>query len=270
MTLVTESKVSQSKATRSTTSITDKTIWLVGASSGIGEALALRLAEAGNMVIVSARSEDKLHDVAKLHPQNISVLAADISKDNDAAEITQRLHSITDHIDIVIVAAGTVEYEDDLSLDPAMYRRVFDVNFFGTVNAISIAKPFLEAAPQKGYIVGLSSQSMMIGFSRAQAYGASKAAVDYFLHTLMIDLPQREFDVSVVRPGFVKTPMTSVNDFPMPFLMSADQAAGRILRGMEKRQRLIVFPKRLSCILRVLSCMPSLWYKYLGPKTSRD
>ncbi|MFT7388670.1 MAG: short-subunit dehydrogenase [Candidatus Endobugula sp.] len=253
-----------------TSSITDKTIWLIGASSGIGEMLTLRLAEAGNMVIVSARSEDKLEALAKVHPQNISVLATDISKDDDIPAITQRLQAMTDHIDIIIMAAGTVEYEDDLSFDAAMYRRVFDVNFFGMVNAVAIAKPFLEAAPQKGYIVGLSSQSMMIGFSRSQAYGASKAAVDYFLHTLMIDLPQRKYDVSVVRPGFVKTPMTSVNDFPMPFLMSAEEATQRILRGMEKRQRLIVFPKRLSCILRLLSWMPCIWYKYLGPKTSRD
>jgi short-subunit dehydrogenase len=252
------------------TTITDNTIWIVGASSGIGEALAIRLMEAGNFVIVSARSEDKLTALAQRNPQRISALPMDISKEADIASISQRLQSITDYIDIVIIAAGVAEYEDGLSLDTAMYRRVFDVNFFGMVNTIAIAKPFLEASSHKGYIVGLSSLSMMIGFSRAEAYGASKAAVDYFLHSLRIDLPQRKFDVSVVRPGFVTTPMTSVNDFPMPFLMTADQAADRILRGMEKRKRLIVFPKRLSMILSLLSCLPSLWYKYLGPKTSRD
>jgi len=251
------------------TTITDKTIWIVGASSGIGESLAIRLMEAGNFVIVSARSEDKLAALAQRNPQRIVPLPIDISKDSDVTSISQGLQAITDSIDIVIVAAGVVEYENDLLLDAAMYRRVFDVNFFGMVNAIAIAKPFLEASPHKGYIVGLSSLSMMIGFPRAEAYGASKAAVDYFLHSLMIDLPQRKFDVSVVRPGFVKTPMTSVNDFPMPFLMTAEQAAGRILRGMEKRQRVIVFPKRFAVMLRLLSCLPWLWYKYLGPKTSR-
>jgi short-subunit dehydrogenase len=252
------------------TNITDKTIWIVGASSGIGESLAIRLMEAGNSVIVSARSEDKLNTLAQRNPQRISVLPVDISKEAEADSISQGLQLITDHIDIVIVAAGVVEYEDELSLDTAMYRRVFDVNFFGMVNAIAIAKPFLEASSHKGYIVGLSSLSMMIGFSRAEAYGASKAAVDYFLHSLMIDLPQRKFDVSVVRPGFVSTPMTSVNDFPMPFLMTAEQAADRILRGMEKRQRVIVFPRRLAMLLRLLCWLPCLWYKYIGPKTSRD
>lgn len=250
--------------------ITDKTIWLVGASSGIGKCLATQLAKAGNTVIVSARSEDKLQALAEENPHNITALPADISKDDDISDIRQRLQSITDHLDIVIVAAGVVEYEDDVSLKTDMYRRVFDVNFFGTVNTLAIAKPLLEKAPQKAYIVGLSSQSMMIGFPRAQAYGASKAAVDYFLHALMIDLPRRKFDVSVVRPGFVETPMTSVNDFPMPFLMDAEAAAERILRGMEKRKRLIVFPRRLALILRLLSCLSSFWYNYLGPKASRD
>ncbi|MGS2718225.1 SDR family NAD(P)-dependent oxidoreductase [Eionea flava] len=252
------------------TSITDKTIWIVGASSGIGKSMAIKLAAAGNTVIVSARSEEKLHALVKTHPNNLTALPADISQDSHVDDIKQRLRGITEHIDIIVIAAGTVEYEDDVSLTTAMYRRVFDVNFFGTVNALAIAKPLLEAAPQKSHIVGLSSQSMMIGFPRAEAYGASKAAVDYFLHALMIDLPRRQFDVSVVRPGFVETPMTSVNDFPMPFLMNADKAADRILRGMEKRKRLIVFPKRLSFILRLLSCIPGFWYNCLGPKTSRD
>jgi short-subunit dehydrogenase len=252
------------------TTITDKTIWIVGASSGIGESLAIRLMEAGNFVIVSARNEDKLNALVQRNPQRLTAFPMDISQESNKDVISENLGAITDSIDIVIIAAGVAEYEDGLSLDTAMYRRVFEVNFFGMVNVIAIAKPFLEASPHKGYIVGLSSLSMMIGFSRAEAYGASKAAADYFLHSLMIDLPQRKFDVSVVRPGFVKTPMTSINDFPMPFLMTAEQAADRILRGMEKRKRLIVFPKRLSMILRLLSWLPCFWYQYLGPKTSRD
>lgn len=252
------------------TTITDKTIWLIGASSGIGEALALRLADAGNFVIASARSQDKLAALVEHHPQRMSALPVDIADTSTSEAIKQQLLAITDSIDIVIIAAGVVEYEDNLSLDVAMYRRVFDVNFFGLVNAVAIAKPFLEASPHKAYIVGLSSLSMMIGFPRAEAYGSSKAAVDYFLHSLMVDLPPRKFDVSIVRPGFVKTPMTSVNDFPMPFLMSAEEAANCILRGMEKRQRLIVFPRRLSAILRILSWLPCLWYRHLGTKASRD
>lgn len=238
--------------------MSNKTVWLVGASSGIGRALALKLVAAGNFVIVSARRQAQLDELVQLHPTKMAVLKADLSQDNNEI-VSAQLTQLTDVIDVVVVAMGTVEYEEDVALDVAMYRRVFDANFFGVVNALSIAKPFLEASEQRGYIVGISSLSMMLGFSRAQAYGASKAAVDYFLHTLLIDLPKRKFDVSIVRPGFVETPMTSVNDFPMPFLMSPEQAAERILKGMQKRKRLIVFPRRLSIILGILSWCSSIW-----------
>lgn len=249
--------------------ITHKTIWIVGSSTGMGRALALRLAEAGNFVIVSARSADKLDEVVKQHPKNMVALPVDMNHADDPTVLQEQLAQITDVIDILVMAQGTVEYENDMTFDAALYRRVFETNFFSFVNTLAVAKPFLEASEQRAYIVGLSSMSMMIGFSRAEAYGASKAAIDYFLHSLVVDLPQRKFDVSIVRPGFVATPMTSVNDFPMPFLMSAEQAADRIIKGMEKRRRLIIFPRRLYSILTVFSWLSCLWYRYLGPKTSR-
>lgn len=260
-----------STTTNKTTNIAikDQTIWIVGASSGIGRSLALQLAEAGNFVIISGRREDSLKEVAEHFPKRISALTMDASDVGDGSDLRDKLQAITDAIDIVIMAAGTVEYEDSLELDVNMYKRVFDGNFFSMVNTLAIAKPFLEAAQQRAYIVGISSLSMMIGFPRAEAYGASKAAADYFLHSLSLDLPQRKYDVSIVRPGFVETPMTSTNDFPMPFLLSAEEAATRIIRGMEKRKRLIVFPKRLYFIIKFLSWFPTLWYRYLGPKTSR-
>ncbi len=255
------------------TTLTDKTIWIVGASTGIGRSLAIKLAKAGNFVIASARSEDKLSQLAVSYPDRIYPLPLDVAQiDHDKKRqksVEQKLQHITDVIDIVIIAAGTVEYQDDMDLDTAMYRRVFDANFFGMVNTVAIAKPFLAASQQRAYIVGISSLSMMIGFSRAEAYGASKAAADYFLHSLCVDLPKRKYDLSIVRPGFVETPMTSVNDFPMPFIMSADVAADRIIRGMEKRKRLIIFPRRLYFIIKLMSTFSYFWYQYIGPKTSR-
>lgn len=253
--------------------LSNKTVWLVGASSGIGRSLACKLAEAGNFIIATARSEDKLNELVNLYPKNIVALSANMNNvDNTQAltsEFTRKLRSITDVIDVLIMAQGIVEYEDDLSLDIAMYRRVFETNFFSYINTLSIAKPLLEAAEQKAYIVGISSLSMKTGFPRAEAYGASKAAIDYFLHALYIDLPKRKFDVSVVRPGFVATPMTANNDFSMPFLMSADTAAERIIKGMEARKRIISFPRRLVFILSVFSTLSILWYRYIGPKLSR-
>ncbi len=250
--------------------ITGKTIWVVGASSGIGSALAEQLVDAGNFVIVSARSQDKLEQLVSYQPKKMAYIPMDVTTTDNNAIVIDQLQNITDTIDIVIMAAGTVAYEDNLEFDVEMYRQVFDVNVIGMVNTLAIAKPFLERTQQRAYIVGVTSLSMMIGFPRAEAYGASKAAADYFLHSLFVDLPKRKYDVSVVRPGFVKTPMTSENDFPMPFLMSADDAAKRIINGMKKRKRLIVFPKRLQIILQLLAYFPCLWYNYLGPKASRE
>ena len=252
------------------TSLHDKTIWITGASSGIGYELALQLAEMGNYVIATARNIEKLHQLVSLCPEKIIALPGDISDASNRNQLTSALHEITDTLDVLVMSAGVVGYEDNLNLSPEMYQRVFATNFFGLVNTLAVAKPFLEKSQNKAHVVGLSSMSMMIGFPRAQAYGASKAAADYFLHSLCVDLPQRKFDVSVVRPGFIKTPMTDANDFAMPFLMSAEDAASRIIKGMLKRKRLIEFPSRLGWIIRMLSFFPSLWYGVLGPRASRN
>jgi len=248
----------------------DNIIWVTGASSGIGKALSMKLAEQGNFVIISARKLPPLIAMVEQFPNNMAALAVDVSDATSLSVVSQQLSEITDVVDVVIMSAGTVIYEDNLDFDHASYQHVFGVNFFGMLNTIAVVKPFLERAQQKAYIVGVSSLSMMIGFSRAEAYGASKAAADYFLHALSIDLPKRKYDVSIVRPGFVDTPMTSVNDFPMPFLMTPDEAADRIISGMERRRRVIAFPRRLSILLRVMSWFPSFWYRYIGPRTSRN
>lgn len=249
--------------------IKGKTIWITGAGTGIGRELALKLA-LDNFVIISGRRPQPLQALVEQFPNNICALPMDVSDDQARAAVTQSLKEITDVLDIVIMAAGAVAYEDNLDFNHQEYQTVFGANYFGLVNTVAIAKPFLARSQQKAYIVGLSSLSMMIGFTRAEAYGASKAAADYFLHALSIDLPKRKYDVSIVRPGFVETPLTAANDFPMPFLMTAEEAALRILRGMEKRQRLIVFPRRLSFLLKLLSYLPWLWYSWLGPKTRRN
>lgn len=250
--------------------IRNKTIWITGASSGIGYELAVQLAEKGNFVIASARSQDKLIGLVQRFPQRIVAVPADISKADERQSLSEKLSEVTDTIDIVVMCAGVVGYEDNLNFSDEMYQHVFGANFFGLVNTISVAKPFLAKSQQRAYIVGVSSMSMMLAFPRAQAYGASKAAADYFLHTLCIDLPKREYDVSIVRPGFIETPMTSENDFPMPFIMSSQEAAKRMIAGMEKRKRLIEFPRRLGWLIRFISWFPSLWYGVLGPKSSRN
>lgn len=246
-----------------------KTVWLTGASSGIGRILALKLAKMGCTVIISARRLEVLKEVAKNAPQQILPLAFDVSDIDQRDRIREQLAERIESIDIALFVAGVVEYEDDLSFDAKRYQHVFDINFFGLVNSVAIAMPLLKQSKHKPYIVGVTSLTVLAGFPRAEIYGASKAAADYFLQALRMDLDPNEFDLSIVRPGFVKTPMTSVNDFPMPFIMSAEAAADRIISAMERRKLFVNFPKRFSFLLKLLSSVSSIWYKILGPKMNR-
>lgn len=246
-----------------------KTVWITGASSGIGRVLSSKLAKLGCTVVISARRADALEEVAMQAPHQILPLAMDVTDAHQRGQMMSKLAERVESIDIAIFVAGVVEYEDDLSFDIARYQRVFDVNFFGLVNSVAIAMPFLNKSAFKPHIVGVTSMTILAGFPRAEIYGASKAAADYFLKSLKMDLPPDKFDVSIIRPGFVKTPMTSVNDFPMPFIMSADKAAERIIKAIKKRKLFDDFPKRFSLLLKLLSSFSRIWYNVFAVKMNR-
>ncbi len=246
-----------------------KTVWITGASSGIGRVLSLKLAKLGCTVVISARRADVLQEIAQQAPRKILPLAADIADSKLRDQISAQLQDRVEAIDVAIFSAGVAEYEDDLRFYCEQYQRVFDVNFFGLVNSVAIAMPLLKKSSYKPYIVGITSMTIFAGFPRAEVYGASKAAADHFLKSLRMDLPTSEFDVSIIRPGFVRTPMTSVNDFPMPFIMSAEAAAERIVNAMNKRKLFVNFPWRLSIVLKLLSRCPRIWYNLLAAKMRR-
>ena len=256
--------------------IENKTIWITGASSGIGATLALQLAATGNTVIASARSADQLQGLAARandYSGQILPFVCDVTLDEQTADFRSQLSELTDYLDILIICAGRCEYIDDAELDVALFRRVYDVNVFGAVNAASVALPLLEEAAQKNQtgkpqIVAVASLSAVTGLPRAEAYGSSKAAMIYLFNTLRLDL-QKRIDVTIVNPGFVDTPMTRQNDFPMPFIMQPSAAAERIVKGIEKRKLTLNFPLRLWLSLKIPSLIPSVWYRYLGPKLAR-
>ena len=250
--------------------------WLTGASSGIGRELALQLAQQGHRVYMSARSASALSAIADAYPELLIPLPCDVSDD---AALPQIFASLPEPLqprwlDGLIAAAGTCEYVDLPELDPASLRRVMDVNHFGTVNACKTALPLLRAAaadPARGrpVIAGVCSMSVYTAFPRAEAYGAAKAAQRYFLESLRCDIGH-DIDVTVIYPGFVSTPMTVANDFPMPFCLSAEDAAGRIIAGLARRPRSLAFPWQLHCILKLAAWLPGLWYSVLVPRLSRQ
>ena len=192
------------------------------------------------------------------------------SEGGESIEVLQQaLKSKTDYCDIVLCCAGVAEYEDDLTFDVDMYRRVFDVNFFAVVKTLKAALPLLKKSEGRAQFVAVGSLSSLIGFPRAEAYGASKAALDYFMAALKADFVNLPVDTTIVRPGFVKTALTDKNDFDMPFLVSAERAAEDIVEGIAKRKDTIEFPKRLSWIIRTMARVKLLWYKLIAPKMTR-
>ncbi|MFA0792535.1 SDR family NAD(P)-dependent oxidoreductase [Microbulbifer echini] len=248
--------------------IRDRTLWITGASSGIGRALVLRFVAHNNVVIASGRRREALEELQQIAPARIHVLDCDVADDQSMAAISERLRALTDHLDTVIACAGTCEYDDDLQLENAMYRRVFDVNFFGVVNTLRCALPLL-AISQSPLFAALGSLSSVVPFPRAEAYGSSKAALDYFLASVRADVCHTNLKVVLIRPGFVETPLTAENDFSMPFLISAERAAKYIEEGLARGASTIDFPHRLSLPLRFLGFFRSLWFRFCTTKISR-
>ena len=243
-----------------------RTVWVTGASSGLGRGLALRLAASGATVIASARNHQALYDLAAEH-DNIQPLGCDITDPDLWRDLPRRMSAITPRLDQAILNAGTCEYLDFPDPDWDAVRRVMEVNFFGTVNCVRIALPLLRASRNgRAQLAVIASQVTAAPFPRAEGYGASKAALQYFCDSLRLDLARENIDVSVVNPGFIDTPLTRRNDFDMPFLMDVDEAARRIVDRLQAGPRRYSFPLRLSLLLGLSKLMPAIWQKMVAPK----
>lgn len=240
-----------------------RTAWVTGASSGIGRELALQLAQAGHRVIISARSVEALQEMALLYPQQLIAMPIDIANAASLTEAKTQLAELTPVLDLAILNAGTCEYLDNGIIDIGLVRRVMSVNFDGTLNAAALAMPLLENATQPAlYIV--SSQVTTLPLTRSGAYGASKVALEYFFRCLRIDTMDSNIFIGIIRPGFVKTPLTDRNNFSMPWLWPADKAAAKILMDIDRRKSEIVFPHALHSLLSLLAFLPHAWWARLS------
>lgn len=249
---------------------TKKNIWVTGASSGIGHRLAQELINQGDFVLISGRRQEELKKLQACAPNRVAILDFDLSDPEFVSGVKSRLGELTDVLDQVILAAGVCEYVDVPDCPDHLYRRVMEVNFFAQVSCLSIALPLLRKSEQRAHIVGIGSLAAHLPFPRAEAYGASKSAFEYWLHSLRIDLAAEKMDITVVSPGFIDTPLTRKNDFVMPALMSLDQACPIILKGINSRKRQVSFPRRLNWGLKLLSALDVAWYQVIAPRMSRS
>jgi short-subunit dehydrogenase len=237
-----------------------KTLWLVGASAGIGAHIARELASCGHFVIVSARDEHALNQLCLAFPGRIKSLPFDVADQAKFETVRGQLGDITDYLDGIIYCAGVCEYETQLDFNYARYEHVLKVNFLGLVATLAMAKPLLKKSTARAQLCVLSSLATVLAFPRNELYGASKAALDYFLAALRCDTVHLPLDINWVRPGFVATRLTAKNDFPMPFMVDPAFAARKIVQGFLARKHTVVFPWRLYAVLKLMSWLQPLWF----------
>lgn len=244
-------------------------IWLVGASTGIGKSLVTELAQYADRLYISSRSEDKLQAMAKAYP-NVTALPLDINVAAERTHATDTIEQASGRLDWLILNAGTCEYidMDAETVDLGMYERVLNTNFHGPVALFHQAYRLLVQSAD-ARLVGVSSSVTFTPLPKAQAYGASKAAFTYWLSSMATDLKNKGIRVQIVSPGFVDTPLTQQNDFDMPFLISSDNAARRISKGIRRKATHIHFPKRFTWLLKLEGMLPTAWQLALNSKLSR-
>ncbi|MBT7279294.1 MAG: SDR family NAD(P)-dependent oxidoreductase [Rhodobiaceae bacterium] len=246
----------------------DGCAWITGASSGIGAALAQELASRGWQVAISARRKADLTRIAKTHA-NITAFVCDVTDREAMAATAGKIEKKLGPIALGIMNAGIYLPTAFPEFDADIFDRTFAVNLTGTVNGIAALMP-LMVARQLGHMSLVSSVAGYGGLPTSAAYGASKAALFNLGESMAMDLKASGVHVSMVAPGFVKTPATDVNPFPMPFIIEAEDAAKRIATGLAKGKTHISFPKRFSFLLRVLNWLPrGLYVKLVGVGTNK-
>jgi short-subunit dehydrogenase len=238
-------------------------LWLIGGSSGIGAALAPRLAAEGAVLALSARRVEELQkvaDAAALRGERPLVMPLDVGDLDAIARVYEELKSDWGQVDIVFYNVGTWAQANVETFDTEQAVKQIDVNFLGLVRTAGTVLPDF-IAHRGGQIVGMASLAGYAGLPGASAYSSSKAGVNAFLQALRVELKHYNVGVTTINPGFVRTPLTDRNDFKMPFLLEADDAAGQIVEGLLDGQAEIHFPRRLSWPLKVFTALPRSLYE---------
>jgi short-subunit dehydrogenase len=227
----------------------NKVIWITGASSGIGKALAIKFANEGWQVAASARRENLLKELSDKYP-NIQSFPLDVTDSDKCKSVFKDILEKFENIEICVFGTGI--------------RKIMEVNFFGTMNSINSIYDYYKEK-KSGQISVISSVAGYRGLPAASAYCASKSALTSFAESLHFEMKRKNVRVSLISPGFIKTPMTDQNDFPMPMIRSPEFAAEQIYIGLTKKNGFeIHFPKVFTYMMKFLRILPSsIYFKFL-------
>ncbi len=246
-------------------------VWITGGGTGIGRALALRMARAGWQVAISGRREAPLRETQALAQDasgRIECFSCDVTDHAGMLKTVELIESAIGELDMAVLNAGTYAGERETRFSVELFREIFDTNVMGVVHGLDAVLPGF-CARRKGQIVIVASVAGYSGLPMAAAYGASKAALINMAESLNLDLAPKGIKVTLVCPGFVRTPLTDQNKFPMPFLMDADTAAEKMYAGILSGAFEVSFPKALSLPLKVMRSLPYALYFPLARKATQ-
>ena len=236
-----------------------KVIWITGASSGIGKALALKFANEGWMVAASARRENLLEE---LHNENKNIYSfpLDVTNIEQCKSVFSDILKKFNDIEICVFGTGIHDPKSEKKFDLDKIRKIMEVNYFGTINSINSIYEYFKDK-KKGQISVISSVAGYRGLPAAGAYCASKSALTSFTESLQFEMKKINVRVSLISPGFIKTPMTDQNDFPMPMIKSPEFAAEQIYNGLIKGKNFeIHFPKTFTYLMKIIQILPNWIY----------
>lgn len=237
-------------------------VLITGATSGIGEALVKQYQQANHRVFACGRNIQKLIELEQ--EKFASTLVFDITQPVEVNKAAEQV----DELDILLLNAGDCEYiEDAYQFDSELFSRIINTNLTSIGFVLSA---FLPKLKRGGQLVFVSSSVTLLPLPRAEAYGASKAGIDYLANTLRLDLAKKNIGVTLVHPGFIKTPLTDKNTFAMPFIITAEEAAVRIVKGVSAKKSYLQFPKKLTYLLRLIALIPQSWWTFLIRRSKKS
>lgn len=245
-------------------------VWVVGASSGIGHALAQLLLQNGAMVATSARKTGSLDELASLYPEQSLVLALDVTSEAEWQSAYQTIAAHWQGLDHLIFCAADYQPMRAWELDTGKAANMVNTNLMGIIYGVAAVLPDMLQRKQGG-ISMIASVAGYMGLPKSLIYGPTKAAMINFAEALYLDLHDKGIGVSVINPGFVDTPLTKTNDFAMPALLTPAEAASAIMKGIEAGVFEIHFPKRFTRWLRVIRRLPySIRFRILAEVSKKS
>jgi NAD(P)-dependent dehydrogenase (short-subunit alcohol dehydrogenase family) len=241
-----------------------KKIWITGASSGIGKALALKFAEENWKVAISARRKELLDQIAQ--NENISSFPLDVTDDSLVKTAFSNILNEFKDLDLCVFCSGAYDPKLEQEINKDQIRKIMDVNFFGVLNCIKNVEDYFKNK-KDGQISIVSSIAAYRGLPNSSGYGPSKAALTNLTESLYFDFKKHNVRISLISPGFIKTPLTNQNTFNMPFIKTPEFAANKMYDGLTKGKAFeIHFPKELTLILKFLRILPYKVYLFLIDK----